>query len=312
MNAQKTLLDMPQPTGLADIRQAVVALEMGPADEAVLDYVCFLATRIPVHAIRFLHVLPSVDLYHALYEKELQSLVSNYTLEDELRNKIREMASRRLENALDTELSVDIREGSPLKALLECARESSADLVVIGQQAGTAHHGILARNMARQVAGNALVVPSRTTNRLRRLMVPVDFSDASGRALRHALALREQMDVRPDILAVHLFEVPRLNLHQLATPKHKLRELIARDREASFKHFLKRWAPRQEQVVQIVLQERDHKDTGKHLMQIAKDDATDLIVLGAKGHTGVELLLLGSVAERILELNQQTPTLVVR
>ena len=47
-------------------------------------------------------------------------------------------------------------------------------------------------------------------------------------------------------------------------------------------------------------------------MDFAKQHNVDLIVTGAKGHSQVELLLLGSVTEKLLAINDSLPTLVVK
>ena len=47
------------------------------------------------------------------------------------------------------------------------------------------------------------------------------------------------------------------------------------------------------------------------IIQTAKDKQADLIVLGSHGKTGVEKLLMGSVAERVIVLSS-CPVLVVK
>ena len=47
-------------------------------------------------------------------------------------------------------------------------------------------------------------------------------------------------------------------------------------------------------------------------MDYAYDKKADLIVMGAKGHSQVELLLMGSVTEKVLAVNESIPTLVVK
>ena len=53
---------------------------------------------------------------------------------------------------------------------------------------------------------------------------------------------------------------------------------------------------------------RPHPDTFDWL----RAQGVDLVVMGAKGHSKVELLLLGSVTEHFLGINSRVPTLVVK
>jgi nucleotide-binding universal stress UspA family protein len=82
------------------------------------------------------------------------------------------------------------------------------------------------------------------------------------------------------------------------------------DRKAAFQDFINTYA--KDEAIEIDLIEQGYGNVGAYLLQYCEDKHADLIVLGAKGHSKVELLLLGSVTEKLLMLNQNIPTLVVK
>src|SRR5690606_17104749 len=60
-----------------------------------------------------------------------------------------------------------------------------------------------------------------------------------------------------------------------------------------------------------VLTPRDEQDPGTAIIQAAARHGADLVVLGSHGRTGLEKLLLGSVARQVMEASDR-PVLVVR
>jgi nucleotide-binding universal stress UspA family protein len=130
-----------------NIQQALVAMELGPSDEVVLNYLDFFTGVIPTRAIYFLHVLPQFDVLNAALERSAESMVSNVELNREVINQMHAEIKERMSREKAMEVDFDVREGNPLEGLIRQAKESKTDLIVIGQKSGTSQHGILAKNL---------------------------------------------------------------------------------------------------------------------------------------------------------------------
>lgn len=129
------------------------------------------------------------------------------------------------------------------------------------------------------------------------ILCPVDFSDTSNLALKHAEELAIQLGASLHLL--HVYQFPAFNMPEsdLATPV----DLSLQD---EYKTRL------QEQLDQLVDQHR--KDnlilTGSlvegvpyaEIVGYAKEHDTDLIVMGTHGRSGFAHVLLGSVTERVV------------
>ena len=50
----------------------------------------------------------------------------------------------------------------------------------------------------------------------------------------------------------------------------------------------------------------------QYIVEAAEAENAGLIVIGAKGHSRLERLVLGSVTERLVSANQRVPVLVVK
>jgi nucleotide-binding universal stress UspA family protein len=142
---------------------------------------------------------------------------------------------------------------------------------------------------------------------LKTILVPVDFSSFSNKALDYALAFAEQFGAKVTLL--HVVEpmvypesyVPtpaaadELNHHLITSAEQRL----ARQREALG-----------EQGAEV----RTVARAGRPFIEIcefAREAGVDLIILATHGYTGLKHVLLGSTAERVVR-HSPCPVLTVR
>ena len=140
----------------------------------------------------------------------------------------------------------------------------------------------------------------------RRILVPVDGSEASNRALVTGLQLAR--DVGGRVLLLH--DVSDLAYMSPYTDARSVMELAHEQGE----HVLKEALDICESAG-VPAESRLIEGTGHRLGEVVSDAAVawnaDLIVLGSHGRRGLQRLLLGSGAEQILRL-APVATLVVR
>lgn len=114
--------------------------------------------------------------------------------------------------------------------------------------------------------------------RVRSVLYPTDFSSHSNHAYLHAVALAENLGARMTIAYV-------------ATPDQLSRRDFWRGQLEQI-----RPANRSIPVDHVFLE----GDPASELVRYAGETDTDLIVMGTHGRTGVERLLMGSVAEQVM------------
>jgi nucleotide-binding universal stress UspA family protein len=293
------------------VRKMLVGLEMDSIDDAVLKYLHHFAAHIPVHAVQFIHVVPKPDIFNLFEEEEIESF--HLPIDPDLESRVaRKVHSTFSGSENETRIKIELREGNPLEQLLDSAEEQKADLVVIGQKADIRHHGITAKNFARQVWSNALLIPQKVKPGLRRILVPVDFSNHSAEALRTAIAINKCLQKPAEITALHLYNLPgAFSVYRFN--RLKIKELTEADRKNAMADFIREHVPEKYRAsLKTVVMDHDHLRIGEHLTAFAQKNKSDLIVMGAKGHSKVALLLLGSVTEHVLSLSKQIPVLLVK
>jgi nucleotide-binding universal stress UspA family protein len=114
---------------------------------------------------------------------------------------------------------------------------------------------------------------------IKTIMVPVDFSEASKKAVNYGLSLALEFEAR--LVLAHI--VPYDALAYL-TAKTRLLELIPAD-------------CRNRIVYEIVVKSGEVR---QEVLGIIEDQKIDLVVMGSRGRSYFERMLLGSVTERML------------
>jgi nucleotide-binding universal stress UspA family protein len=135
---------------------------------------------------------------------------------------------------------------------------------------------------------------------LNRILCPVDFSEFSEHALRHAAALARWYGA--ELRLLHVFPVPPPVdiIPPLATPRAPA-SLTPADR-THIDEQLQRMAERVAPGMSIATTVQDAPSVYREILFQAERWPADLVVLGTHGYSGFERLVLGSVTEKILRL----------
>ena len=131
----------------------------------------------------------------------------------------------------------------------------------------------------------------------RTILVPVDFSNDSAKAMRYAVELARRFGAR-----IHLLHSYPVHIGGIAPYGMVVPEGFEQDcRDAAAKH-LARWADKVTAEGAPVEVTVTPLFACEAIVKIAREIEADLIVMGTRGNTGLKHVLLGSVAERTLRL----------
>jgi nucleotide-binding universal stress UspA family protein len=132
------------------------------------------------------------------------------------------------------------------------------------------------------------------------VLCPVDFSEVSRHALDHAAAIAGWYEARLHVL--HVFQNrPAMDLPPMVLEDRERECLVGRLHE--FVAPLPRNLP-------LELSVREASDIHREILAQAESVRADLLVIGSHGRSGVDRLLLGSVAEKIIRRTRR-PVMVV-
>ena len=131
---------------------------------------------------------------------------------------------------------------------------------------------------------------------IKRILCPIDFSHASGRAFAYAERLAQELTA--ELVLLHAFEVPEtLNL---MGQEHPADPTLREQFDA---------VPISPDVRAARILHAGH--AGEVICWVAQEHACDLIVMGTHGRSSLTHLLMGSVAEYVLQ-HARSPVLTLR
>ncbi len=131
-----------------------------------------------------------------------------------------------------------------------------------------------------------------------RVLVPVDFSEPSEAAIACATTLAQQFGARVDLL--HVIDDPMMLGSWEGDLERPERRMVLEDLSSSARHRLESQA---RDLSGRGLDVRIHVRPGRAvpaILEMAAEAASDLIIMGTHGRSGVAHLLMGSVAEQIV------------
>lgn len=299
------------------------ATDFSACARRALEYARFLAEACSAR-LEILHVLefpPGMDPDYAVNVLYLERLRKE--IDGQLAELVREAAKGTLAARGELGRVATARQvvGIASQKIVEAARESDADLVVLGTHGRTGLEHILLGSTAERVIRTApcpvlaVRVPRATTGAeagqaaagpiaIRAILAPVDFSDCSLDALEYAVALAQQFNASVTILHVLEpvsfgldFTLGHLEAHRQARAvwEARLGELAGalRARGFSVGTALRGALP------------------AESILDCAKEVGADVIVMGTHGRRGLFHLMGGSVAEVVLR-KAECPVLAVK
>lgn len=217
-----------------------------------------------------------------------------------------EAALRSLAGALADKMGATpsylVMPGDPSEQIVSAAEKYEADLVVLGSHRKRLLQDVFVGTAVERVIRTGhcpvLMVKAEPKGPYRRVIVAVDMSPASARALRLARDLGLLDGVYLTLL--HAFEpFAKVMMTYAGIEREAVEDHVARERNTA------------EQALKDFLAEQDLQ--GLHyevrllegpvfhsIHKIAEQEKPDLLVIGTRGLTGASRMLLGSVADAVL------------
>jgi nucleotide-binding universal stress UspA family protein len=250
---------------------------------------------------------------HDYREMKEQFPVSRETLDAWMRRPDRDIAGADWPDL--SALSIEqeqIESAAPAQKIVEYAEAHEIDLVVMGTHGRRGVDRMLFGSVTEEVVrtapcpvftvrADAAVTPRRA---VRRVLVPIDFSDASDAAVAHAKEIALTYGAEIDLL--HVVEEPSYppaygaDVEAFPTPdviERVERQLASMaEEEIGYEHVM-------------VEARTGHPSTT--ILDYVDEREIDLVVIATRGRTGLDHLVLGSVTERVLR-RAPTPVFVVK
>jgi nucleotide-binding universal stress UspA family protein len=292
MTAPTRLRNAQRPAKSLGIHRLVVGTDFSADGNRAIRRAATLSLA-PRARLLLVHVLPAsldravLSLATGAAEIELESQAERLRLA---------LRARRRD---DVTVTARVVRGNPSDVIERLAQRFAAELIVVGRRGQSRIRelilGTTARRLLRRGRLPVLVVGRPALSVYRTAIVGFDFSPES---LRAARLTRHLVPYTASLLAVHACEDPYRGLPPSLIPDRtrRLKEVLVgrnplvRKAIATTGRGATPW--------QILIREGDPRQV---LLETARARRADLIAVGSAGRSGVPRMVLGSVAEAVLE-----------
>lgn len=291
--------------------RTMVALDLSSMDEKLICYVAKISELLGIKKVYFLHAIPDFTMPRNA-DLEFQKLFSpEQPIDERVYQKIEKKVKRISEENNFPEQSIEVVEGKPYDRLLHWAEIKEIDLLVVGHKKNSEGSGITPKRVARRSPCNLLFVPSENLEYVRRILVPIDFSDNSARALLTALAMKRK---RPEteVQCLYVVDLPPADYYIRPFDNTGFQRLLLDSAREAYQDFLSETKVDPAKLEEAAFIPNEFSNIAAHIEEYARQNKADLIVMGAKGHSGIENFIFGSITEKLVERSKEKPVLIVR
>lgn len=293
------------------VRRILFPTDFSDTADQALSHALFLAEQYGA----VLHLLHAV----VLHEYDPNDPDHHFPDAKELLTRMFEIADSEMARLLEQrqvealEIKEEKRKGfSAAEVILEYAAEIEADLLVMGTHGRRGAARLLLGSVAEEVVRRAecpvMTLRKRESPRsletIEKILVPIDFSDHSRLALRHAESLAERYEAGLELLFV--VEVPTYPYFYTPPEDEYIEARAARASQA----LNDLAAEELSTAVPCATFVRSGK-AAREIVDFAAEESIDLVVIATHGLGGVERLLIGSTAEEVVR-RVDCPVLTVK
>lgn len=191
-----------------------------------------------------------------------------------------------------------LKEGSPIDVITKAASKVNSSLLVLGAGNGSEKQnfklGTTTERIIQKSEKPVFVIKENTTLNISQILCPVDFSQASRRALTNAIIIAKKFKAPLTILSVcEAMSKSWFSSNEIKDLENKAR---IKKHKIKFDDFLKdfslnglKWTS------EIPL-----GNPADEILNTVSKKSIDLLVMGSAGKTGLNRLILGSVTEKVI------------
>jgi nucleotide-binding universal stress UspA family protein len=140
---------------------------------------------------------------------------------------------------------------------------------------------------------------------IQKILIPTDGSDYSMRAAEYGISIAKMLDAQ--IMVVYVIDDVVLNQISKVTEHEDVERELKQDGQRHINYVLGLAEKESVKATSLLAKGRPFDQ----IVHLAKEQNMDLIVMGTYGLRGAERILIGSVAERVIEYSP-CPVLVVK
>ena len=289
---------------IKNLNTMLVCLDLTDIDQALIRYASFLSQALETNKIIFIHAIQAYDLPDKTSKKfpDLRSSLST-TIEEEINS----VVSNHFKKQIKTEVVTKIEDEDASEVIIDFIEKEKVDLTLVGQKYGEDREGHYGQRIAEQAQSDLMFVPEDPVDSLERILCAVDFSEASEKAFLRALEISRKAESR---LTCHYIYDTSKSYFPASTLKTT--SYIEKQFNKRFKKFLKKFDLKPEDVNCKFDVDDSLTSQAEKTYRTAKEEESQLVIIGAKGKTTSVTTLLGNITENLRRMDKEIPVMIMK
>ncbi|MDT0687240.1 universal stress protein [Autumnicola psychrophila] len=283
------------------IKNILVALDLSALDEKLIMYASFLAERLNVENVYFVHNIKKYEISE-LFSEHLKDINLDEVIGDELNEKVKEHFKARAN--WDVFISEDPYSESLIKYVVE---KYSIDLAIVGNKKHENGTGVVSGKLLRLLKCDIVTVPKLAKEKINTIWAGTDFSHDSRKIFRVTKDLQEGHD--SSLKVVHVYSVP-LQFSPYVSAE-EMGPQVKKHVHEKYNKFIKK-LNYSEPIEPLILLGRESGAAKKILANTKTSKDVDLLVVSDKGGNTFSPFAVGSVTEELFNSNLEVPLWVVK
>ncbi len=288
------------------IERLLVAMELNEHDDVVFGYINRMAKVLPIQKIVFLHVAENLDIPKELVEK-YPGLIPpiDQTIELAILKKIKSYDQI---NEIE-DIEVIVKDGRKAQTISSTVREKNIDMLVINRTDNHDFEVAFLQKITRTVPCSVALVPPSVPANINNLLVPIDFSNNSSMALKHAIEITKN---RPEmsITGLHIFKMPS-GYFKTGLSYDEFADELLKNAKQQFDVFLKENKINPASFVMHYKLKRS--DSIPYMInRFSFANQIDAVIIGSRGRDTLSSFVLGSITEAMIDRDQYLPLIVIK
>ncbi len=188
--------------------------------------------------------------------------------------------------------------GSSYEAITRAAIDTNANLILLGsgetQKGDTFRLGTTAERIIQKSEKPVFVIKEGVLLNVHHILCPVDFSEASKRALKNAITMARRFKSELTILSV--CEVSKSSWFPSDDDMETENDSRCKHHKENFEAFLKEF-----NLSDVTwTKESPRGNPSEKILSTVSRKMIDLLIMGTAGRTGLNRMLMGSVTEKVI------------
>ncbi len=282
----------------------MIGLDLTEMDDILIKKTIIFLKFLGINKCYFVHVAKDLAIPQDVLDKYPDLLApGDESLEALIKDKLKQFSFP------DTiEIEVFVEEGNhPLDTFLRWAKIKDVDLIIMGRKETLEGKGSLAKGIAKKAPCSILMLQERREPGLpKKIMIPSDFSEHTH--MIYDFGERISDELQAELIPVHMYHVPH-GYSKTGKTFEEFADIMKENARHDFEKFVSKHN-HPELKCHFVL--NDDQDDGKVLLDEAIQSGVDMILIGSRGKTKSAAVLLGSVAEKLVNVNNVLPMLIFK